>query len=161
MNYFRATMALAALGLSLKAQATEGSASPEQFAGATASCFKALAAATPSNVLTSVEANGWKLRQTTPLGGIFRQEGNSVEMKIETIFSSRVCTVLGNRDAKLPLSEMSQLVETSLRSVITTGLRRDATRSDFTLVAEEKYKAVITAQQSGTTFNTQITTIAI
>ncbi len=139
--------------------ATDAVVPPEQFASAASTCIKALKAGVPANLLAAVEADDWKLRQTTPLGGFFKQAGSAVELKIENVLGSRVCTVLGNRDPKLPIVEMSQLIENRLKEIFPEKLRRDETGADYTIIVEEKYLAVITTALSANRFNTQITTI--
>jgi hypothetical protein len=134
---------------------------PEQFAKATATCFKALAAPSPRAVLSAVEADKWKLQKATALGGLFQSKENSLILKIETILVSRVCTVLGNRNPDSSLADFSASAETSLRSALGTELTRKENSSDFTLISERKYMAVISAPQGNNDHkvDTQITTI--
>jgi hypothetical protein len=147
---------------SVVGHAAEGTAaSPEQFANATSSCFDALGAKEPSDVLKVLELDGWKIDRTTPLGGVFRQDGVAIQLKVETVFSSRICTVLGNRDGSVPLADSAQLIEASLKTEHGDGIKRDETGSNFTLIAKEKYRAVISPAQSDRDFNTQITTTDI
>ncbi|MBJ7439402.1 MAG: hypothetical protein JHD35_10300 [Sphingopyxis sp.] len=135
--------------------------SPEQFANATSSCFDTLGAKEPADVLKVLESGGWKVQRTSPIGGIFRQDGGSILLKVETVLFSRICTVLGNRDGSVPLTESAQSIETGLRVRYGDDIKRDEAGSNFTLIAKGKYRAVITPAQSERDFNTQITTIDI
>ena len=135
--------------------------SPEQFASATSSCFDALGAKEAVDVPKVLESGGWKIQRTTPIGGIFRQDGGSILLKVETVLFSRICTVLGNRDGAVPLTKSAQSIEAGLRVRYGDDIKRDEAGSNFTLIAKGKYRAVITPAQSGRDFNTQITTIDI
>ncbi|MBD3747285.1 hypothetical protein [Sphingopyxis sp.] len=147
---------------SVVAHAAEATAaSPEQFANATSACFDALGAKEPSDVLKVLESGGWKIDRTTPIGGIFRRDGVAIQLKVETVVFSRICTVLGNRDGAVSLADSAQLIEASLKAEHGDGIKRDETGSNFTLIANEKYRAVISPAQSDRDFNTQITTIEI
>lgn len=135
--------------------------SPKQFASATSACFDALDAKAPADVLKVLESSGWKIQRTTPIGGVFRQEGGSILLKVETVLFSRICTILGNRDGSVPLAESALLIEASMKVEYGDDIKRDETGSDFTLIAKGKYRAAITSAQSDRDFNTQITTIDI
>jgi hypothetical protein len=143
------------------AEETAGDVAPvEQFASATATCFRALQVDAPATVLEIAEADGWRIDQVTPIGGTFRRDGSSVHLRIETIFVSRICTVLGNRENNLSLAETSDRMETSLRSILGNKVGRDEGTDYPVLVYDEKYRASITTQQNGKAFNTQITVMA-
>ena len=135
--------------------------SPEQFASATKACFDALGAKEPADVLTVLESDGWKVERTTPIGGIFRQNGVSILLKVETVLFSRICTVLGNREGSMPLAESARSIEARLKVEYGGDIKRDETGSNLTLIAKGKYRAVIGPAQSDRDFNTQITTIDI
>lgn len=112
-------------------------------------------------MLKVLESDGWKIHRTTPVGGIFRRDGVAIQLKVETVLFSRICTVLGNRDGSVPLADSALSIETSLKAEYGDGIKRDETGSNFTLIAKEKYRAVISPAQSDRDFNTQITTIDI
>lgn len=154
-----AVMMAASSAVTHAAEAT--AASPGQFANATSACFGALGAKEPADVLKVLESDGWKLHRTTSLGGVFLQDGVAIQLKVETVFSSRICTVLGNRDGSVPLTDSARLIETSLKAEHGDEIRRDEAGGNFTLIANEKYRAVISPAQSDRDFNTQITTIDI
>ena len=108
-----------------------------------------------------LESDGWKILRTTPIGGIFHQDGVAIQLKVETVLFSRICTVLGNRDGAVPLADSARSIEASLKAEYGDGIKRDETGSNFMMIAKEKYRAVISPAQSDRDFNTQITTIDI
>jgi hypothetical protein len=161
MRFRGLLIAGAALSSPALADETTGDVAPvEQFANATATCFRALQMDTPAKVLEVAEADGWRIDQVTPIGGTFRKGGSSVHLRIETVLFSRICTVLGNRDIDLTLAETSDRMESSLRSILGNKVGRDEGTDYPVLVYDEKYRASITPQQNGKTFNTQITVMA-
>ena len=129
--------------------------SPDQFAAATAVCVKTLAVDGPAKVLTTIEADGWTLRKTTAIGGVFAQAGNAIELKVETVFGSRICTILGNRDPALPLADLTASIAAKAPGKVT----REPAGSGTSLVFDDKYRTSITPAQADKRFNTQITAI--
>ena len=147
---------------SLVAQAAEAAiSSPQQFASATKACFATLGAKEPADVLKVLESGGWKIDRTTPIGGIFRQDGVAIRLKVETVLFSRICTVLGNRDGSAPLADSARSIEASLKAEYGDDIKRDGAGTDFNLIAQGKYRAVIGPAQADKDFNTQITTTDI
>jgi len=135
--------------------------SVDEFVAATSSCLSALAAASPEETAEALEGDGWEIEKATAIGGIFRQNKNSIRIKFENFFGIYVCTVLGNRqhpNGEDPFAGMAKkALEENYPDRVSTSETSSST--EILYVIDGQFKVVLTLEGVRDGFDTKFTTI--
>jgi hypothetical protein len=136
--------------------------SAESFSAATAVCLEALSHSSPKDVADALSDKGWRIENTTPIGGVFRQNKSSVRIKFQNVLGSYICTVFGNRGDAESTDEFAGKVESALGATFPDRLTEGKTRSsrEVSYRVDQRFTVVLTLEGVEDGYDTKITSIA-